>query len=34
MEELSEFSMKDCLSLRGLGFKYFNSSRTEEDEPI
>ena len=34
MEEITGFSMKDCLSLRGLGWKYFNSLRTEEDEPI
>ena len=34
MEELTGFSMKDCLSQPGLGFKYFNSLRTEEDEPI
>ena len=34
MEEITEFSMKDCLSLPGLGWKYFNSLRTEEDEPI
>ena len=26
--------MKDCLSLPGLGLKYFNSLRTEKDEPI
>ena len=26
--------MKDCLSLPGLGWKFFNSLRTEEDEPI
>ena len=26
--------MKDFLSLPGLGLKYFNSLRTEEDEPI
>ena len=26
--------MKDCLSLPGLGWKYFNSLRTEEYEPI
>ena len=26
--------MKDCLSLPGLGWKYFDSLRTEEDEPI
>ena len=34
MKEISGFSMKDCLSLPGLGWKYFNSLRTEEDEPI
>ena len=34
MEEITEFSMKDCLSLPGLELKYFNSLRTEEDEPI
>ena len=34
MEEITEFSMKDCISLPGLGWKYFNSLRTEEDEPI
>ena len=34
MEEIKRFSMKDCLSLPGLGWKYFNSLRTEEDEPI
>ena len=33
MEEITGFSMKDCLSLPGLGWKYFNSLRTE-DEPI
>ena len=26
--------MKDCLSLPELGWKYFNSLRTEKDEPI
>ena len=26
--------MKDCLILPGLGWKYFNSLRTEGDEPI
>ena len=26
--------MKDCLSLPGLGWKYVNSSRTEEGETI
>ena len=34
MEEITGFSMKDCLSLPGLGWKYFISLRTEEDEPI
>ena len=34
MEEITKFSMKDCLSLPGLGWKYFDSVRTEEDEPI
>ena len=34
MEEITGFSMKDCLSLPGMGWKYFNSLRTEEDEPI
>ena len=34
MEEITGFSMKDCLSLPGLGWKYFNSLRTKEDEPI
>ena len=33
-EEITGFSMKDCLSLPGLGPKYFNSLQTEEDEPI
>ena len=34
MKEITGFSRKDCLSLPGLGWKYFNSLRTEEDEPI
>ena len=34
MKEITGFSMKDCLSLPGLGWKYFNSLRTEEDEAI
>ena len=34
MEEITGFSMKDCLSLPGLGWKYFNSLRTQEDEAI
>ena len=33
MEEITGFSMKDCLSLPGLGLKYFISLRTEQDEP-
>ena len=34
MEEITGFSRKYCLSLPGLGWKYFNSLRTEEYEPI
>ena len=34
MEEITGFGMKDCTSLLGLGWKYFNSLGTEEDEPI
>ena len=34
MKEITGISMKDCLSLPGLGWKYLNSLRTEEDEPI
>ena len=34
MQEITKFSMKTCLSLPGLGWEYFNSLRTEEDEPI
>ena len=34
MKEIIGFSMKDFLSLPSLGWKYFNSLRTEEDEPI
>ena len=33
-EEITGFGMKDCLSVPGLGLKYFNSLRTEEDEPL
>ena len=33
MEEVTGFSKKVCLSLPGLGWKYFTSLRTEEDEP-
>ena len=32
--QITGFGMKDCLSLPGLGWKYLNSLRTEEDEPI
>ena len=34
MEEITGFSMKDSLSAPRLGWKYFNSSRKEEDEPV
>ena len=34
MQEVTGFSTKDCLSIPGLGWKNFNSLRTEEDEPI
>ena len=34
MEDITCFGIKDCLSLPGLGWKYFKSLRTEEDEPI
>ena len=34
MQEKTGFPMKDCLSLPGLGWKFFNSLRPEEDEPI
>ena len=34
MEDITGFGMKDCLSLLSLGWKYFTSLRTEEDEPI
>ena len=33
MEEITEFQMKDCLSLPGLGWNYFKCLGTE-DEPI
>ena len=33
MEEITGFSMKDCLSAPGLGWKTFNSMREENDEP-
>ena len=34
MQKTTGFSTKDCLSLPGLGSKYFISLGTEEDEPI
>ena len=34
IEEITGFSMKDCLSAPGLGWKYFNSMPDENDEPI
>ena len=34
IEEITGFSVKDSLSAPGLGCKYFNNLRTEEDEPI
>ena len=34
LEEKTCFSMKDCLSLPGIGLKHFNSLRTEEGGPI
>ena len=34
MEKITGFSLKDCLSLPGLGLKYFNSLRSEQDEAI
>ena len=34
LDEITGFWMKDSLSAPGLGWKYFNSLRTEDDEPI
>ena len=34
MEEITGFSVKDSLSAPGLGSKYFDSMRDENDEPI
>ena len=34
MEEITGFSMKDCLSAPELGWKFFNSMRDENDELI
>ena len=33
-KKITRFSMKNCLFIPGLGWKYFNSLRTEEDQPI
>ena len=34
MGEITGYSMKHCLSAPGLDWKYFNSMRDENDEPI
>ena len=34
MQEITGLSMKDCSSVSGLGIKYCNSLRTDQDEPI
>ena len=34
MEQITGFGMKNCLSLPSLGWKYYNTSRSEEDEAI
>ena len=34
MEELTNFDMKNSLTLPSLANKYFNSLRDEKDEPI
>ena len=34
MEEFTGFSMKDCLTAPGLGWKHFNSMRDGNDETI
>ena len=34
MQEITGFSLKDCLSLPDLMWNFFKSLRTEEDEPI
>ena len=34
MDSLTEFGMKNCLSLPSLGWKYYNSLREEEDENL
>ena len=34
MEDITGFGLEDCLSLPGLGLKFFISLRTQEDEPL
>ena len=34
MEEIRGFAMKDCLTVPRLGWKYFNSLRRDENEPV
>ena len=34
LSKKSGFGMKDCLSSPGLGWKYFDSLRAEDDQPI
>ena len=34
LEEITGFSKKDCSSAPGLGWKFCNSMRDENDEPI
>ena len=34
MEEITGFGKKVCLSLPGLGWNFFSSFKTEENEPI
>ena len=34
MKDIAGFNRNDCLSLPELGWKYFNSLITEEDEPL
>ena len=33
-DDITGFGMKHCVSLPRLGWKYFNSLRTDEEEPI
>ena len=34
MEQITNFGMKNCLSLPSLGWKYYNSMREEDDADI